>query len=265
MLENIESTPSSSVEDTKAVDYSKIELEYIKECINPPLPEELAMRIDEIQGEKPPKAIDSDPKFSEMIEPIRDKIPSEYLEAPNDMEQVEQISDVMRDVEGLKFEEWKELSVEQRVELLNQLECKIAKIEHRPACPITIEDLGKISENNGQFLGHMGTHEVNPFFGERIIINSELVKSDDPNFYHQVLDTVVHEGRHSYQTYNLECRQTHTSQGDLTNWHINLDKYGYQDAQSFGFKAYWMQPVEADARKFAEDVLTAYKEKTYGH
>lgn len=264
MMENIESMSSHSIEDTKTTDYSKIELEFIKECINPPQPEELAMRIDDIQGEKPPKAIDSDPKIAEAIEPIRDQIPSKYLEAPNDMEQVNQISDVMRVTNGLKLEEWKELSLDQRVELLNQLESKIAAIEHRPACPITVENLGELSENNGRIGGHLGYHE-NGFSGERIVINSELVKSDNPNCYFEVLDTVLHEGRHSYQTYNMEQRQTHTSHGDLTNWKTNLDQYGYQNAQLCGFKLYWMQPVEADARKFAEDVLTAYKEKTYGH
>ncbi len=263
MLENMESMSSPSIEDTKTTDYSKIELEYIKECINPPQPEELAMRIDIIQGGKPPKAIDSDSRIAEMIEPIRDQIPSEYLEAPNDMEQVDQISDVMRDTAGLKLEEWKELSIDQRVELLNQLETKIADIEHRPACPIEVENLGKLLEVDGKICGHMGYHE-NGFLGERIVINSELVKSDSPVFLDNVLDTVMHEGRHSYQTYNMEQRQTHASHGDLTNWKVNLDKYGYQDAQLFGFRAYWMQPVEADARKFAEDVLTAYKEKTYG-
>ena len=40
-----------------------------------------------------------------------------------------------------------------------------------------------------------------------------------------------------------------------------MERYGYQNAQLWGFKAYWMQPIEADARKFAEDVLTAYKKK----
>lgn len=264
MLENIESTPSNSVEDTKATDYSQIEREYIKECINPPQPEELVMRIDDIQGGKPPKAIDNNPKIAEMIEPVRDQIPSKYLEAPDDMEQVNQISDAMRDTDGLKMEQWKELSLDQRVELLNQLESKIADIEHRPACPITVENLGELSEYNGKIAGHLGYHENGPL-GERIVINSELMKSDNPNGYFEVLDTVVHEGRHSYQTYNMEQRQTHTSQGDITNWKTNLDKYGYQEAQTCGFKLYWMQPVEADARKFAEDVLTAYKEKTYGH
>lgn len=262
MLENIESVPLK--EGIKTADCSKIELEFIKECVNPPRLEELAMRIDDIQGGKPPKAIDCDPKIAEVIEPMRDQIPSKYLEAPNDMEQVNQISDVMKDTDGLKLEDWKELSFDQRVEVLNRLEGKIADIEHRQACPVMVADLGNLAEYNGKIGGRLGQHQHGPW-GERIIINSELVKSDNPCYYFNVLDTVVHEGRHSYQTYNMEQRQTHTSQGDLTNWRVNLDRYGYQNSALCGFKLYWMQPVEADARKFAEDVLTAYKEKTHGN
>ena len=176
------------------------------------------------------------------------------------MEQVEQISDLMIELEGVKIEDWKELTLEQRVEVLNQLETRIAEIEHRPPCPIEVENLGPITEYKGELQGHMGRHETT-FFDERIVINSELVKSDNPVFYNEVLDTVVHEGRHAYQNYNLEYRETHTSQGDLTNWRINRDQFGYQSPDLCGFKLYWMQPLEADARKFAEDVLTAYKNK----
>ena len=144
--------------------------------------------------------------------------------------------------------------------LLNNLEKQIAEIEHRPACPIYVENLGEIREVDGDLQGHMGNHQTDIFGREKIVINSELVNSNNMRFYNEVLDTVVHEGRHSYQTYNLEQRETHTSKGDLTNWHINMERYGYQSAQLWGFKAYWMQPIEA-ARKFAEDVLIAYKKK----
>lgn len=260
MIENIEGLSSITKEDIKTSDFSKNELEYIKECIEPPRIEALIKRINEIQDAEPPKALDSSPQIAEIIEPICDNLPSKYLEAPPDHEQVEQISDLMSDVEGVKFEEWSKLSLEQRVELLNQLETKIAEIEHRPVCPIDIEDLGPIN-TDGKIGGHMGYHENNPKRGERIVINSELVNSNDPRCHYEVLDTLIHEGRHSYQTYNLEHRQTHTSKGDLENWKINMKEYGYQDATLYGFKAYWMQPVEADARKFATDVLTAYKMK----
>lgn len=261
MIENIEGLSSTSKEDIRVSDIPKNVLEYVKECVIPPQIETLTKRIDEIQNTEPPKALDVNPQIAEIIRPIRDLLPTEYLEAPPDIEQVEQISDMLKNVEEVRFEEWKELSVTQKLNLLNQLETKISEIEHRPVCPIDMEDLGAIETNDGQVGGHLGYHENNPKRGDRIVINSELIKSNDQDCYYEVLDTLIHEGRHSYQTYNLEHRQTHTSQGDLDNWKINLEKYGYQNAQIYGFRSYWMQPVEADARKFAKDVLTAYKMK----
>ena len=75
------------------------------------------------------------------------------------------------------------------------------------------------------------------------------------------MDTIVHEGRHAYQDYNLHGREVHPRQGDLSKWKSNEFEYGYQDAMLCGFKAYDMQPMEADARAFAEDVLKQYQEK----
>ena len=79
--------------------------------------------------------------------------------------------------------------------------------------------------------------------------------------YEDVLDTLIHEGRHAYQDYNLNVRETHPRHGEVANWNLN-EFYGYQDVENCGFKAYAMQPMETDARAFAEDVLKCYQEKT---
>lgn len=261
MIEDIEGLSSYSNDANKAEGLSDTVLEYVGECISPLRIDELVERIDEIQGKYPPSAIDSNPQIAELLAPVKDQIPVEYLEAPSDFEQVSEISDVMAGMEGLRPEEWQNLSIEERVELLNQLESRVAEIEHRPACPIEAEDLGFVYEMCGELQGYMGYHQSDIFGNERIVINTELLASNDPTYFREVLDTVIHEGRHSYQTYNLDSRETHTSQGDLTNWQINRNDMGYQDAEKCGFRAYWMQPIEADARKFAEDVLTAYQKK----
>ena len=260
MLNNIEDISTVCSDAARTEKLSELELEYIGECLSPPRPEELAIRIDDIIGGMPPKAIDSNPEIAEMIAPIRDQIPSKYLEAPNDMEQVAQISDMMADTEELHPDNWKRLSLEERVAVLNDLEVKIAEIEHRPPCPIYTKDMGVIEQHGEKLYGSMGVHQSG-FFGESITINSRLLMGDNPVYFKESLNTLVHEGRHSYQTYNMEQRETHTSQGDLTNWHKNMEDFGYQNAQLCGFKAYWLQPIESDARKFAEDVLTAYEKK----
>ncbi len=261
MFDNIENTSSVCKDTSSLSERTQVELDYIRECVCPPKPEELAARIDDIQGGAPPKALDSDPKIAAIIEPLKDILPKEYFEAPSDIEQVDTIVELLSNTEGIKLQDWQKLSLDQRVDLLNRLEKQIAEIEHRPACPIRTKDLGNISEQNGGLTGLMGEHITTAFGQEYIYLNSELVKSNNPVFYDMVLETLLHEGRHSYQTYNLEQRETHTSPGDITNWRINLDHYGYQNPQLCGFKSYWLQPIEADARKFAEDVLTAYKQR----
>lgn len=262
MLEDIEGLSSVTKDSTKVKSFSEIELEFIGECLCPPRPEELAERVDSVYGGNPPKSLDSIPEIAKLIDPIKEMIPPKYLEAPSDLEQVEQISDVMSETPALKYENWIHLSPEQKLDALNKLEQKIADIEHRPACPISMEDLGTIEKCGNKLSGSMGYHRPSNFLcDERIAINSRLIESDDPVFYKEVLNTVIHEGRHSYQNYNIGCRSNHTSSGDLTNWTDNMYKYGYQDAETYGFKAYWMQPVEADARKFAEDVINAYTNK----
>ena len=88
-----------------------------------------------------------------MLEPIRDQIPPKYLEAPNDMEQVSQISDMMADTIELRPENWKQLSQEERLAVLNDLEIKIAEIEHRPPCPIYTKDMGPIQQMGDKLYG----------------------------------------------------------------------------------------------------------------
>ena len=75
------------------------------------------------------------------------------------------------------------------------------------------------------------------------------------------MDTLIHEGRHAYQDYNLNEREVHPRSGDVSNWRLNEERFGYQDAEHCGMKAYALQPVEADARAFAEDVLKQYFNK----
>lgn len=261
LLENVEQL-SSIKRDSKDIEsLSDAEKDYVGECLVPPRPDELVMRIDEIQGGSPPKAIDSNPELAELIESVKDKIPSKYLEAPSDVEQVEQISDTMAELDGLRIENWSQLSIRERVELLKELENKIADIEHRDSCHIDVKDMGEVKQIGNELSGHMGVHSTNRFGWESITINSKLVESNNPRFLKEVLNTILHEGRHSYQTFNMIQRETHTSHGDITNWRWNQYECGYQDARICGFRAYWMQPLECDARKFAEDVLIEYRKK----
>lgn len=249
-MESLEGIGREIVSDSKNLEpsLSKAQLEYVREVASPVTTEALIDRIDELSNDKPPKAIDSNKEIAEAIEPMRDKIPSKYLEAPNDAVQVERASDAMLEIKGCRYEDWKNLSQQERLATLKAMEAKISEISHRPACRINAVPL---SDN------HLGYYDTG---SKSITINSKYLQGDYQS-YKKSLDTVIHEGRHAYQDYNMYTRQVHSSPGDLTNWKMNELKYGYQSAQRFGFKLYWMQPVEADARKFAEDVVKKFESK----
>ena len=77
------------------------EQSYIEEVL--PLKDDnlLAVRIDELGGKQPPKAIDSDKEIAEVIKPAIAEINPIYLEAPSDSIQIEQASEAMQNIEGL--------------------------------------------------------------------------------------------------------------------------------------------------------------------
>ncbi len=250
MLEDIESTKENldSIESNRE-SISPEQSEYINECVEAQNPEALVERIDELSNYAPPKAIDKDNQVSELIEPVKAEIETKYLEAPADVEQISQIGDYLADVEELKFENWRKLSPEERQTVLQMVEYKIAEIEHRNPCQLNYRDMP---------YGSLGYFDP---MTKEITLNSRYVNSDEFVGYEETLDTLIHEGRHAYQDYNMKEREVHPREGEVNMWKWNEYEIGYQDAMLCGFEAYAMQPVETDARAFAEDVLKSYSEK----
>lgn len=235
---------------------SDLQCDYLNEAIETQDSEMIVNRIDELYDYHPPKAIDSNPEIGDRLEDLKKGIDNKYLEAPNDIEQVTQISERMTEIEGTRFEDWKCLTPTERLETLQKVENAAAKIEHRPICDVKGESLGE---------GYLGYYNPND---NTITINTDYL-NDSYTGYKESLDTIIHEGRHAYQHYNVDQRQVHPSEGDCANWRENLhdnmwgifpENYGYQIAEEVGFQRYWMQPVEADARAFATDVFNKFNQ-----
>lgn len=206
---------------------------------------------------------------------IGNYLESPYLEALSDRAQVELISDYMTNVEDIRFENWKELSIEQKVKVLNEMEQHIAAIEHRPALPLFAEDM------EANMFGYQ-QHDPNNPSGDKIAINTSIFEKSnyDPKVLDELLDTLIHEGRHCYQHYNVEERLVHESPAQVEAWRENFEELGYKDGSpipiveigpiglftnqrlsELGFRLYYYQPVEIDARTFASDVMGAYRNK----
>lgn len=188
----------------------------------------------------------------EMIEELKLR-----LEAPNDMVQIEQVSDLLADCKEIRFENWQFLELSEKVEVLNQLEQRIASIEHRPSCPITAVDL-----RPGLWGGY------NPD-SKTIDINSDYIDKSgyDQYYYEEIIDTLVHEGRHAYQDYNVNERVVHPRQSEVDSWSETMagGKWGYWGdcSSELGQRLYEQQSVEIDARNFAADVIDKMNSKIY--
>lgn len=202
------------------------------------------------------------------LQPTMDKflknLDSKYLEAPSDIKQIKEISDYLSHRKDLKFENWKELSLEQKIGLLNKLEKDISKIEHRP--PLNLQAT-KLEE------GCWGRN-----YGDRMEINEKYLNesSVDERSYWETLDTLIHEGRHTYQNYNLTTRNIHSRPSQVEDWrenHARGYENGVREIPIFGIRytnselerGYRFQPVELDARGFAKDCITQLKEKVHGN
>lgn len=198
-------------------------------------------------------------EFRQLLEP-------QYLEAPSDKMQKEQIAAAMYEMDELRFENWTKLSIKGKVEVLNALEKTIAAIEHRPAAEIRAEKMDP-DLNGYQLDGGVALNE------------DRLLRSDEsPEVLQGVLETLIHEGRHMYQHYNVEVRQVHESGAEVGSWRENFEELGYASGDPIyfhvlgfnytneglahlGARLYYYQPVEIDARVFAADAMSEYCNK----
>lgn len=221
---------------------------------------------------------------SDVVEPLGDSLletgealndPQENLEVlqsrlettefVTDLEMSEGIADYLETVEEIKFENWSKLSLEQKTEVLNRIEQHVAAIEHRPALKVELEPM------KPRTLGYQSASE------HKIALNSMYVASNNPGVHREVLDTIIHEGRHAYQHYNVDVKNIHESGAEVATWRENFYDPRYQYYHSTGqkiiipyndgsrhdvdFRLYYYQPVEIDARNFAKDVMSRLEEK----
>lgn len=209
------------------------------------------------------ESVDSIEIQKDQLESFRKK-GNESLEVLYDSEVTEQIAEHLSGIEDLRYENWTKLSLEQRKDLLNRIEQQIAAIEHRPPLPIDVEKM------------KASTFGYQSDYYHKIALNSIYVGSNSKKDYLEVIDTIIHEGRHAYQHYNVDKKLIHESASVVNTWRENFynPKYQYYNSgtliipvkgrlQDVGFRLYYYQPVEIDARNFASDVMLKLKQKGF--
>jgi len=174
--------------------------------------------------------------------------------APSIEVQCIEIGNVYENMPELHFPNWQELNIKEREQALQTLENEVAQIQLREPMKVRIERLDE---------------GVNGYCSaDRIVISDKLAGSNSFADYRNVMDTIFHEGRHAYQNYNLYVRQTESNDTMVESWRINCETLGYNsgapyDATEYGvmlgYLDYYTQPVEVDARMYAEAVLDSLR------
>lgn len=202
-------------------------------------------------------------EFKEDIESMQSRF--EMTEIVTDLEMTEGIAEYLETVDELKYENWCKLSISERAAVLNRVEQNIATIEHRPALKVELEQM------KPRHMGYQCAAE------NKIVLNSLYVGADSREQHREVIDTIIHEGRHAYQHYNTDVKTIHESISEVKSWYENFydPEYKYYQSGSqkvlipyhdgtihdVDYRLYYYQPVETDARDFANDVLLKLEEK----
>lgn len=275
MLESISNLEqlSKGVESCKPFELSDVQMSYLKELdvpseqwreMSPAQQESYLVRISdrfEDLGIDDMDLINSamEKTYSpDILETFHNRIEM----APTDMEQIEQVSDVLSEMPEFKFENWERLDIDERISALNKVEYRIAEIEHRTPCPVYAEYMGEIQVQYGQVYGSLGGYSPET---KDITLNAALLENNEPILLRETLDTLVHEGRHAYQDYNVNACEIHPRHSEVISWSDTMKggKWGYYGDTStlIGQRLYEQQSVEIDARNFATDVLDKYNDK----
>lgn len=183
----------------------------------------------------------------------------EGCEFVTNLEMTDGIASYLETIDDLYYENWRKLTLQERVDLLNQIERKIAIIEHRPPLDVIVYEM------DPKTLGYQDSTN------NKIALNALFVSSHDSKQHREVVDTIIHEGRHAYQHYNVDVKMIHESWSEVQTWKENFYDPNYKyytytggwvlipfndgSIHNVDFRLYYYQPVEIDARNFAADII----------
>jgi uncharacterized protein YukE len=158
--------------------------------------------------------------------------------------------DVKSNFETMFKDLWNNLTPEQRQQMMEDFQKALVDKYGHPGVELKVNDL---VDPPGQDALGVTTRYSNG--KTTITIDLTNVENDDPL---HVLDTVAHENRHVMQQYwvdHPDKAPADVTKEQIDAWRENFKNY--HDPAN-GMKAYQDQPVEADARSFADDFLQDY-------
>lgn len=142
--------------------------------------------------------------------------------------------------------QWTKLSEERKLEVLQTIENHSAFEAGRLSCPV----VGKFlyTGTDGVVLGtYDPKNQVIYVNSSQFASNTRYGKDSEA-----IVTACLHEGRHAYQHQVADGIVLHDNQAEADAWKENLSEGNYISFRE-NPRAYYNQPVEVDARRFAEE------------
>lgn len=150
-------------------------------------------------------------------------------------------------------EAWSHLTEEGKVEVLQAIEDQAASESGRLARPVVSEAL--YVGNDGVELGCY-RHDQQTIYVNAYQLGEGSLYGDNPD---KLAEVVLHEGRHAFQHDVAEGKVPYDEEA-ADAWAKNLEPGGYVSFHE-NPRAYYEQPVEADARSFAASRLAQLQQE----
>ena len=169
-------------------------------------------------------------------------------------------------LDKLSFENWTKLSVKGKVEVLNDLEKKIADIEHRTAAEIRAEQLAP------NLYGYQ--HEGGIAINEELLIKrkkdtvykiNKILKDTYKDFSRKCNICGKDKQFKNYQNKGGSNKNKNENSSltlaEKTKLIESIREQPNEGLTQLGARLYYYQPVEIDARQFAADTMSVYRNK----
>ncbi len=200
--------------------------------------ESMSETMVELRGDSPePVTSVSDNPNSSQFDPEPTTAPWQESESFDNPTQ--EVVDALRDIPGLQPEVWDGYDASEKLDTLQSVEYTLAEYQDRPALSVVAD----IVDNPSIYGSYDGdTIHINAIhiYGETTVID--------------MTNTVAHEGRHAFQDYATNHTEVlEVSSVTVEAWQDNMENY--LSADQYGYEAYYNQPVEADARNWADSLI----------
>lgn len=126
-----------------------------------------------------------------------------------------------------------------RIKALQNIENTMAGIQGRPSVKVIAEPM-KATRYGGYSRKE-----------ENIKINRDHIDGNMP--HSEMMDTIIHEGRHAYQDYAVKTPNTVADTQVVTAWQENFRDY--KSLRMYGEAQYKSQPLEADAWSYSARII----------